>query len=73
MSEDFIGKYINHRRDEFYLATKCGCNPTDKDKPHIWEVSITSGIVNIRNINRFQIGLEHFRCFLRHFEHLHSR
>ena len=37
VSEDFIGKYISHRRDEFYLATKCGCNPTDKDKPHIWE------------------------------------
>ncbi len=37
MSEDFIGKYISHRRDEFYLATKCGCNPTDKDKPHVWE------------------------------------
>jgi len=36
MSEDFIGKCISHRRNEFYLATKCGCNPTDKDKPHVW-------------------------------------
>ena len=24
-SEDFIGKYISHRRSEYYLATKCGC------------------------------------------------
>jgi aryl-alcohol dehydrogenase-like predicted oxidoreductase len=24
-SEEFIGKYISHRRSEFYLATKCGC------------------------------------------------
>lgn len=25
-SEGRIGKYLSHRRDEFYLATKCGCN-----------------------------------------------
>ena len=25
MSEEFIGKYISHRRSEFYLASKCGC------------------------------------------------
>jgi aryl-alcohol dehydrogenase-like predicted oxidoreductase len=25
-SEDYIGKAIAHRRREFYLATKCGCN-----------------------------------------------
>ena len=24
-SEELIGKYISHRRSEFYLATKCGC------------------------------------------------
>ena len=24
-SEEFIGKYISHRRSEFYLASKCGC------------------------------------------------
>ena len=32
-SEEFIGKYISHRRSEFYLATKCGCPvgvPPDK-------------------------------------------
>ena len=26
MSEEFIGKYISHRRSEFYLASKCGCS-----------------------------------------------
>lgn len=26
-SEERIGKFIGKRRDEFYLATKCGCNP----------------------------------------------
>ena len=32
-SEEFIGKYISHRRSEYYLATKCGCHP---DGEHIW-------------------------------------
>jgi aryl-alcohol dehydrogenase-like predicted oxidoreductase len=39
-SEDLIGKFISHRRDEYFLATKCGCNiprPDDEDAPsHIW-------------------------------------
>jgi aryl-alcohol dehydrogenase-like predicted oxidoreductase len=40
-SEEFIGKYIAHRRDEFYLATKCGCTVVRKDAntddtPHVW-------------------------------------
>ena len=39
-SEERIGKYLSHRRDEFYLATKCGCN-IDEDgnrlEPgHLW-------------------------------------
>src|SRR3990172_2855305 len=25
VSEERIGKYISHRRSEYYLATKCGC------------------------------------------------
>jgi aryl-alcohol dehydrogenase-like predicted oxidoreductase len=24
-SEELIGRYVGHRRDEFFLATKCGC------------------------------------------------
>lgn len=40
-SEEFIGKYIAHRRKEFYLATKCGCTVVRKDEntddtPHVW-------------------------------------
>jgi aryl-alcohol dehydrogenase-like predicted oxidoreductase len=40
-SEEFIGKYIAHRRKEYILATKCGCNvvyrdETTDDTPHIW-------------------------------------
>ena len=40
-SEEFIGKYISHRRKEFYIATKCGCNVVRRDEhtddtPHVW-------------------------------------
>jgi aryl-alcohol dehydrogenase-like predicted oxidoreductase len=40
-SEEFIGKYIAHRRSEFTLATKCGCTVVRKDEntddtPHVW-------------------------------------
>ena len=40
-SEEFIGKFIAHRRSEYYLATKCGCtvvrrDDTADDTPHVW-------------------------------------
>lgn len=40
-SEEFIGKYISHRRAEFALATKCGCTVVRRDDdtddtPHMW-------------------------------------
>ena len=40
-SEEFIGKYIAHRRQEYYLATKCGCTVVRQDEntddtPHVW-------------------------------------
>ena len=39
-SEERIGKYISHRRDEFLLATKCGCNIDSHgerlDPGHLW-------------------------------------
>jgi aryl-alcohol dehydrogenase-like predicted oxidoreductase len=40
-SEEFIGKYISKRRDEYYLATKCGCTVVRRDDatddtPHVW-------------------------------------
>ena len=40
LSEGRIGRYISSRRSEYYLATKCGCNPQDKgdhiETPHVW-------------------------------------
>jgi aryl-alcohol dehydrogenase-like predicted oxidoreductase len=40
-SEEFIGRFLSHRRSEFYLATKCGCKVTYRDEntddtPHEW-------------------------------------
>ncbi len=31
-SEEMIGRHLRHRRDEYVLATKCGCHPDG----HIW-------------------------------------
>lgn len=40
-SEEYIGRYLAHRRDEYVLATKCGCTVVRKDEhtddtPHVW-------------------------------------
>lgn len=40
-SEEYLGRYLSHRRDEFVLATKCGCtvvrrDATTDDTPHEW-------------------------------------
>ncbi|MDE2743532.1 MAG: aldo/keto reductase, partial [Gemmatimonadota bacterium] len=39
-SEERVGKYLGHRRDEFFLATKCGCNIDEEgnrlDPNHLW-------------------------------------
>lgn len=43
LSETYIGQTIAHRRDEFLLATKCGCNVNESGKPfgppHIWNAT----------------------------------
>jgi aryl-alcohol dehydrogenase-like predicted oxidoreductase len=33
-SEELIGRHLAHRRDEFYLASKCGCPVEPPDVPH---------------------------------------
>jgi aryl-alcohol dehydrogenase-like predicted oxidoreductase len=40
-SEEFIGRFLAHRRSEFLIATKCGCKVTYRDEhtddtPHEW-------------------------------------
>jgi len=40
LSEERIGRYLRSRRGEYYLATKCGCDPRDVgdhwETPHTW-------------------------------------
>jgi len=38
LSEERIGRYISSRRKEFFISTKCGCDPKDKGGQggHIW-------------------------------------
>src|SRR6202167_1632091 len=36
-SEELIGRYVGHRRDEYFLASKCGCLmevPADAPPPY---------------------------------------
>lgn len=44
LSEERIGRYIGARRDEFYLATKCGCAYTQHEDhleiDHAWEKDV---------------------------------
>ncbi len=40
-SEEYIGRFLSHRRSEFTLATKCGCTVVRRDDntddtPHVW-------------------------------------
>jgi aryl-alcohol dehydrogenase-like predicted oxidoreductase len=40
-SEEYIGRFLSHRHDEFVLATKCGCTVIRRDDrtddtPHVW-------------------------------------
>src|SRR5919202_6908804 len=39
-SEEYIGRFISSRRDEYFLATKCGCTVVDAGEPdntpHVW-------------------------------------
>ncbi len=46
-SEEFIGRYISHRRDEFFLASKCGCPVGSQPVPgeHVFtRDNITAGV-----------------------------
>lgn len=51
LSEEFIGKFISHRRDEFVLATKCGCHvgaptaPAGQPSPHVFtRANVVAGV-----------------------------
>ncbi len=37
LSEEFIGKAISHRRNEYHISTKCGCNISGEGPGHIFD------------------------------------
>jgi aryl-alcohol dehydrogenase-like predicted oxidoreductase len=44
-SEELIGRYIGHRRDEYFLASKCGCPltvPPDAPPPYPHDYSVSN-------------------------------
>ncbi len=49
-SEELIGQFVGHRREEFFLASKCGCpldqapNPTQRLPHDFTETNIRAGI-----------------------------
>ena len=52
-SETLIGKSISHRRNEFYIATKCGCPITQEQSKHVWnskqiEKNITQSLSKLK-------------------------
>ena len=46
ITEERIGRFIGSRRDEFFLATKCGCAPVQHadhlETKHIWKKEVIS-------------------------------
>ncbi len=65
-SEERIGKHISHRRNEYFLASKCGClvgwepNPgEDRGGPHVYtRENITAGVEqSLRRLNTDHLDL----------------
>src|SRR5580658_1819747 len=63
-SEELIGRYISSRRDEFFLASKCGClisPPANTPPPHRHDYSegnIRAGIEqSLRRLNTDRLDL----------------
>jgi len=66
ISEERIGKYIGHRRDEYFLATKCGCVYTQRDDhlelDHVWDEKVIRGNLesSLRRLQTDHIDLLQF-------------
>jgi aryl-alcohol dehydrogenase-like predicted oxidoreductase len=49
-SEDMIGNYISHRRSEYFLATKCGCDIPPSGNPDVQRRHLYTGKQLLHNI-----------------------
>lgn len=62
LSEERIGKYISHRRDEYFLASKCGCVVDGQQGEHIHTAkNIREGVENsLRRLQTDRLDLVQF-------------
>ena len=68
LSEEFIGKFIANRRDEYFLASKCGCQvgaptaPPGERSPHVFtRENIVAGIEqSLRRMNTDYLDIVQF-------------
>src|SRR5262244_893209 len=68
LSEERIGRYIGRRRDEYFLASKCGClvgappAPRGERNPHVFtRENITAGIgQSLRHMNTDYLDVVQF-------------
>ena len=61
-SEEWIGRALHSRYDDFYLATKCGCNdtqPTSNDSDHEWtrDNLFRNMEISLRRLNRDSVDI----------------
>ena len=62
-SEELIGTFINHRRSEYFLASKCGCIPGEMDNvPHVFNAAnVRAGVEHsLRTLKTDYIDLVQF-------------
>jgi aryl-alcohol dehydrogenase-like predicted oxidoreductase len=60
-SEELIGRYVGHRRAEFFLASKCGCPmdpPADARPPYPHDYSASNVRANVEQSLR-RLGTDH--------------
>lgn len=66
LSEERIGRYLSHRRDQFYLATKCGCVYTQLEDSlkldHQWRTEVVADNVktSLRRLRTDHLDLLQF-------------
>ncbi len=66
LSEERIGRYLGHRRDQFYLATKCGCVYTQLEDSleldHQWRADVVASNIetSLRRLRTDHLDLLQF-------------
>lgn len=70
MSEEFIGRFLSRRREEYFLATKCGCHvgapqaPPGQRSPHVFtRENVIAGVEqSLRRMNTDYLDVVQFHA-----------